>query len=154
MAVGQALWIRHPGRNVFPVFQFSEAIRILTVIIALFFSIPYLGIQLRASGVLFNVLTDGLFSVNVGMWMLAIIVALYVGLGGLRSVAYVDTVQCILLWSGIVALGIIGAVFAGGFDCLTSKFGDVVVWLNSSGAEVPKWADRRPSNFSWKRVKS
>ena len=119
----------------------GEAIRILTVIVALFFSIPYLGIQLRASGILFNVLTDGLFSVNVGMWMLAIIVCLYVALGGLRSVAYVDTAQCILLWSGIVALGFIAASFAGGFDGLTSKFGDVVVWFNSGGAEVPKWAD-------------
>ena len=89
----------------------SEAMRILTVIVALFFSIPYLGIQLRASGILFNVLTDGLFSVNVGMWLLAIVVLLYVGLGGLRSVAYVDTAQCILLWGGIIALGIIAADF-------------------------------------------
>ena len=115
--------------------------RILTVIVALFFSIPYLGIQLRASGVLFNVLTDGLFSINVGMWLLAIIVCLYVALGGLRSVAYVDTAQCILLWGGIIALGIIAASFAGGYDALTSKFGDMVAWINSGGAEVPKWAD-------------
>ena len=119
----------------------SEAMRILTVIVALFFSIPYLGIQLRASGVLFNILTDGLFSVNVGMWMLAIIVCLYVALGGLRSVAYVDTAQCILLWSGIVALGIIAASFAGGFDSLTAKYGDIVAWINSGGSAVPKWAD-------------
>ena len=119
----------------------SEAMRILTVIVALFFSIPYLGIQLRASGVLFNILTDGLFSVNVGMWMLAVIVTVYVGLGGLRSVAYVDTAQCILLWSGIVALGLIGLSFAGGWDGMTSKYGDIVAWINSGGAEVPKWAD-------------
>jgi Na+/proline symporter len=119
----------------------SEAMRILTVIVALFFSIPYLGIQLRASGVLFNILTDGLFSVNVGMWMLAIIVTLYVGLGGLRSVAYVDTAQCILLWSGIVALGIIGVNFAGGWEGMTSKYGDIVAWINSGGTAIPAWAD-------------
>jgi Na+/proline symporter len=119
----------------------SEAMRILTVIVALFFSIPYLGIQLRASGVLFNILTDGLFSVNVGMWMLAIIVTLYVGLGGLRSVAYVDTAQCILLWGGIVSLGIIGVNFAGGWDGMTSKYGDIVAWINSGGANIPTWAD-------------
>jgi Na+/proline symporter len=119
----------------------SETMRVLTVIVALFFSIPYLGIQLRASGVLFNILTDGMFSVNIGMWMLAIIVLLYVGLGGLRSVAYVDTAQCILLWSGIVALGFIATNFAGGWDSLTSKFGDVVAWINSGGANVPQWAD-------------
>ena len=119
----------------------SEAMRILTVVVALFFSVPYLGIQLRASGVLFNILTDGMFSVNVGMWMLATVVALYVGLGGLRSVAYVDTAQCILLWSGIVALGFISVSFAGGWDSMTSKFGDIVVWINSGGANVPTWAD-------------
>jgi Na+/proline symporter len=121
----------------------SEAMRVLTVIVALFFSIPYLGIQLRASGVLFNILTDGMFSVNVGMWMLAIVVLLYVGLGGLRSVAYVDTAQCILLWSGIVALGVIATNFAGGWDSLTAKFGDVVAWIHAGGgaADAPKWAD-------------
>jgi Na+/proline symporter len=82
-----------------------------------------------------------MFSVNVGMWMLAIVVLLYVGLGGLRSVAYVDTAQCILLWSGIVTLGIISMKFAGGFDALTSKFGDIVAWINSGGSAVPAWAD-------------
>lgn len=119
----------------------SEAMRILTVIVALFFSIPYLGIQLRASGVLFNILTDGMFSVNVGMWMLAIIVLLYVGLGGLRSVAYVDTAQCVLLFLGICSLGIISVNFAGGWDSLMSKFGDIIVWIQSGGVDVPRWAD-------------
>ena len=99
-----------PG-EMYSAYMNSEAIRILTVIVALFFSVPYLGMQLRASGVLFNILTDGLFSVNVGMWLLAIIVLLYVALGGLRSVAYVDTAQCILLWAGIVALGFIAVGF-------------------------------------------
>jgi Na+/proline symporter len=75
------------------------------------------------------------------MWMLAMIVALYVGLGGLRSVAYVDTAQCILLWSGIVALGLISVNFAGGWDSMTSKYGDIVAWINSGGANVPAWAD-------------
>jgi Na+/proline symporter len=115
--------------------------RILTVIVALFFSIPYLGIQLRSSGILFNVLTDGLFSVNVGMWMLAVVVLLYVALGGLRSVAYVDTAQCIMLWGGIIAIGIIAAKTAGGFGELTSKFGDIVSWILRAGAEPPTWAD-------------
>ena len=119
----------------------SQSMRILTVVVALFFSVPYLGIQLRASGVLFNILTDGMFSVNVGMWMLAAVVALYVGLGGLRSVAYVDTAQCILLWAGIVSLGLISVNFSGGWDSMTSKFGDIVAWINSGGSAVPTWAN-------------
>ena len=119
----------------------SEAMRILTVIVALFFSIPYLGIQLRASGILFNVLTEGFFTVNVGMWLLALVVLLYVALGGLRSVAYVDTAQCVLLWLGIVSLGIIAVSFCGGWGAMTSRFGDIVAFVHSGGQQVPAWAE-------------
>ena len=45
----------------------SDTIRLLIVLVAMVFSVPYLGIQLRASGFLFNVLTDGMLGVNVGM---------------------------------------------------------------------------------------
>jgi Na+/proline symporter len=96
----------------------SDVIRILVVVVALFFSIPYLGVQLRSSGFLFNVLTNGMFSVNVGMWMLSIVVFLYVASGGLRAVAYVDTVQCLLLAGGIATIGIIGISYVGGWGAL------------------------------------
>jgi Na+/proline symporter len=96
----------------------SDAIRVLTVVVAMVFSIPYLGVQLRASGFLFNVLTDGMLGVETGMWMLSIIVFIYVASGGLRAVAYVDTVQCLLLAGGIVAIGFIAVNAAGGWTAL------------------------------------
>ena len=85
----------------------SDAVRLLVVLVALIFSVPYLGIQLRASGFLFNVLTDGMLGVNVGMWLLSIVVIIYVASGGLRAVAYVDSAQAILLAGGIVMIGIV-----------------------------------------------
>jgi SSS family solute:Na+ symporter len=97
----------------------SEAMRILTVIVALFFSIPYLGIQLRASGILFNILTDGLFSVNVGMWMLAIIVTLYVAWAVCARWLTWTRPSASCCGAGIVALGVIGVNFAGGWDGMT-----------------------------------
>ncbi len=96
----------------------SDAMRILTVIVALVFSVPYLGVQLRASGFLFNVLTDGLLGVEAGMWLLSIVVIIYVASGGLRAVAYVDTMQCILLAGGIAAIGVITLNAVGGWDAL------------------------------------
>ncbi|UCH81625.1 MAG: sodium:solute symporter family protein [Nitrospiraceae bacterium] len=106
-----------PGEMFHDYFK-SDAIRVLTVVVALVFSIPYLGVQLRASGFLFNVLTNGMFSVEAGMWMLSAVVFIYVASGGLRAVAYVDTVQCILLAGGIVIIGIIGINAAGGWTAL------------------------------------
>jgi Na+/proline symporter len=106
-----------PGEMLAHYFR-GDAVRLLTVLVALCFSVPYLGIQLRASGFLFNVLTDGLLSIEVGMWLLSAVVFIYVASGGLRAVAYVDTLQCILLAVGIIAIGIIAISFVGGLDQL------------------------------------
>ncbi|MEN8194980.1 MAG: sodium:solute symporter [Pseudomonadota bacterium] len=110
-----------PGEMLSDYFQ-GDAIRILTVIVALLFSIPYLGVQLGASGFLFNVLTDDLISRNVGMWVLSAVVLIYVASGGLRAVAYVDTVQCILLGLGIIITGIVALNLAGGWGALNDGF--------------------------------
>ncbi|GAB4226685.1 MAG: hypothetical protein Kow0032_04680 [Methyloligellaceae bacterium] len=106
-----------PGEMLSEYFR-GDAIRLLVVVVAMCFSIPYLGLQLRASGFLFNVLTDGLFSVDVGMWLLSAVVFIYVASGGLRAVAYVDTLQCILLAFGIIAIGIIALNYVGGWGRL------------------------------------
>ena len=50
----------------------GNAIRLLTVLVAFLFSVPYLGMQLRASSDLFHILTDGLVSVNFGMFALSL----------------------------------------------------------------------------------
>jgi len=121
-----------PGEMFADYFQ-GDAIRILTVIVALLFSIPYLGVQLGASGFLFNVLTDGLIPVNWGMWILSLVVLIYVASGGLRAVAYVDTVQCILLAVGIIITGFIALNLAGGWEALNAGFGKL------AGSGVGKW---------------
>lgn len=112
-----------PGEMLADYFQ-GHVIRILTVVVALLFSIPYLGVQLGASGYLFNVLTitpaypHGLVSNVFGMWVLALVILIYVASGGLRAVAYVDTLQCVLLWFGIVIAGIIALDAVGGWRAL------------------------------------
>jgi SSS family solute:Na+ symporter len=111
-----------PGEMLSDYFK-SESIRLLVVLVALVFSVPYLGVQLRASGFLFNVLTDGMLSVEVGMWLLSAVVIIYVASGGLRAVAYVDTMQAILLAFGIVAIGLIAMNYVGGWDRLNEGIG-------------------------------
>jgi len=111
-----------PGEMLSTYFK-SDSVRILVVLVALVFSIPYLGVQLRASGFLFNVLTDNMLSINVGMWLLSAIVIIYVASGGLRAVAYVDTVQAILLAVGIVAIGVIAIYHVGGWSNLNESIG-------------------------------
>ena len=115
--IGNKFGFLTPGEMFSNYFR-SDTIRILVVLVALVFSVPYLGIQLRASGFLFNVLTDQMFDVTTGMILLSLVVILYVASGGLRAVAYVDTMQCILLAGGIIVLGIITLSYLGGFNNL------------------------------------
>ncbi len=121
-----------PGEMLSDYFQ-GDAIRMLVVLVALLFSVPYLGLQLRASGFLFNVLTDDMIGVEIGMWVLSAVVFIYVASGGLRAVAYVDTLQCILLAFGIISVGFIAYGELGGFGA----FNEAMAGLAQTG--VGKW---------------
>jgi Na+/proline symporter len=126
-----------PGEMLADYFQ-GDAIRILVVCVALLFSIPYLGLQLGASGFLFQVLTDDLVPKTFGMWVLSFVVFIYVASGGLRAVAYVDTLQCVLLMAGIVAIGFIAYSHMGGWEAFNqamAKLGatDIGKWGSTKG---------------------
>lgn len=135
-----------PGEMLADYFQ-GDAIRVLSVVVALFYSIPYLGVQLGASGYMFNVLTatpaypNGLVGENFGMWVLSLVVLIYVASGGLRAVAYVDTVQCVLLWLGIVIVGVIALNAVGGWDALNNAMSrlaqsDIGRWGTTHGVSL------------------
>ena len=110
-----------PG-EMFSDYYRTDWMRLLTVVVAMVFSVPYLGIQLRASGLLFNRLLEGtalqdsfIGSIEGGAILLSVVVFIYVASGGLRSVAYVDCAQCILLALGIVVLGFVALDLVGGW---------------------------------------
>lgn len=126
-----------PGEMLAAYFQ-SKTIRLLVVVVALFFSVPYVGLQLRASGFLFNVLTDNAITVQFGTWVLGIVVVSYVATGGLKTAAYVGVLQVILLALGIVVIGVITLTHVGGFDRLS----DGIAAL--SGSDVV----RTPAGYS------
>lgn len=113
----------------------TDTIRILILIVAVIFAVPYLGIQLRASGFLFHVLTDGFLGINVGMWLLSAVVLFYVASGGLRAVAYVDAAQCILLMIGIFSIGLIALYYVGGWNSFTQTMAGLVDWETATGGQ-------------------
>ena len=110
-----------PG-EMFSDYYGTDWMRLLTVVVALVFSVPYLGIQLRASGLLFSRLVQDtpfeqtfLGTIEGGAILLSVVVFIYVASGGLRSVAYVDSIQCILLALGIIILGFVALDLVGGW---------------------------------------
>ena len=133
--LGKAYQYITPG-EMYSDYYGGNSIRLLTVLVAFLFSVPYLGVQLRASGALFNVLTDGLVSINFGMFALSAVVMIYVASGGLKSVAFVDCAQAILLALGITILGGIAIYYAGGYGGFTNGLADIVMADVTSGQNL------------------
>ncbi|OQW91126.1 MAG: hypothetical protein BWK78_05435 [Thiotrichaceae bacterium IS1] len=122
--------------QMFSIYFKSRWIGIFVFIVALLYSVAYIAVQLRASGFLFYVLTDGKVTVEAGMYMLSLVVVTYVILGGLRGVAYVDTMQSILLAIGIVILGIFVLWGIGG----GKAFADSSLYQKYQQEAWVKWA--------------
>ena len=97
----------------------GDAIRFLVLAVALVFAIPFLALQLGASGFLISVVTDGAVSRDMAMWGLALVLLAYVTAGGLRAVAHVAGLQCILLVAGMIIVGLVALDLAGGFGALS-----------------------------------
>ena len=141
-------WIlgRHYGYTT-PVEMFSDyfqgkMIRVLIIFIALCFSIPFLGLQLAASGKLFNFLSNGFLNLDITTWILAFVLLIYVVLGGLRSVAHLSILQSFLIWIGIISLGFIALELIGGWNIFNESL------ANLSNLEGTRWNKSPIGNYS------
>jgi Na+/proline symporter len=101
----------------------SEFLRILVLVIALIFAVPFAGMQISATGALLAYISNGAFDRVGAMWLLSGVVFVYVGFGGLRSATYVGALQALLLGAGIVAIGVIVYWQAGGFGAFNVAVG-------------------------------
>jgi SSS family solute:Na+ symporter len=101
-------------------------IRPILLLIALLFAIPFLGLQLAATGYLIEVLSAGAIPSALAMWALGGLVFAYVALGGLRAASFVGVLQALMLAATVVAAGIVAWVELGGFGAfvgLLAKLG-------------------------------
>jgi len=106
-----------PG-EMFADYYDSDIVRVFTAIVALLFAVPFLGLLFGFSGELMAIVTDDTVSRDTAMWALAAMLLIYVTLGGLRAVAYVTTMQTLLIAVGVTALGLAALNLVGGFEAL------------------------------------
>ena len=98
--------------------------RTTELILSLCIVASYLGwvaAQVTALGLVFNVLSDGVVSMNQGMMIGASVVLLYTLFGGMWSVAITTFVQMIVIVAGLLYVTWLAGDMAGGFDTVISK---------------------------------
>jgi len=130
-----------PGEMFADYFQ-GQVMRWLVALVALAFAVPFAGIQLKASGFLVSLLSGSSVDADLATWVLAIPLVIYVSLGGIRGVAFVATLQALLLAAGILALGVIAYLYVGGLDSLLRALddfvaGDMTPWAPTGMGDNP-----------------
>src|SRR5690606_21671275 len=74
-----------------------------------------------ALGLVFNVLSDGLVTINQGVFIGAGVVLIYTLFGGMWSVAMTTFVQMIVIILGLLYVTWLAGDMAGGFDTVIAR---------------------------------
>ncbi len=95
-----------------------ELLRILIALIMLFALSNFLFAQLKALGEMAELISGGLITYKMGMIGLSLVILWYESMGGMRAVAWTDTLQGILMLVGLTSLTIWVYHQVGGLDHL------------------------------------
>jgi SSS family solute:Na+ symporter len=90
-------------------FYESEAVRVVTAVVSVVFTILYIQVQAQGLGYIINVATGGRVSFELGTAILLVVAAAYLMAGGLRAVYWTDVLQSVWMY---IALWVGGLVLA------------------------------------------
>ena len=82
--------------------RYDRKIEVITSIAILISYLGWVAAQIKALGLIINVLTDHQVSEEVGMIIGTLIVVSYTTLGGMLSVAILDFIQMLVIISGLL----------------------------------------------------
>ena len=99
--------------------RFGEPSRALSAISFAFMTVLMSGINMYAMALVMKVVLG--WDINFSIWVSSITVAVYVGLGGLRSAIFNEVLQFILIWAGALLIPILGLIEAGGWRNLQAQ---------------------------------
>jgi len=108
-------------------------LRLLVALIGILYAVPYVVIQIQAGGILAQQLFPGAAAFENGAVVLALVTMLYIMVGGMRSVAWTDVVQGLLLVGGMLLAGVAVVAVLGG----PSSFFKAIAALPPKSLSVP-----------------
>jgi solute:Na+ symporter, SSS family len=96
--------------------RYGDGARALSAVSFAFMTVLMSGINMYSMALVMKVVLG--WNLNFSIWVSSITVALYVGLGGLRSAIYNEVLQFLLIWLGALLVPILGLIDAGGWTNL------------------------------------
>ncbi|MBM7645167.1 SSS family solute:Na+ symporter [Scopulibacillus daqui] len=102
--------------------RYNEATRALNAVTFAVMTILVSGISLYSMGLIFKVLIG--WSLTTSILFSAVVVLIYVGLGGLTSSIYNEVVQFFLIWIGLLPIPFLGLHELGGWHQMLAQLPD------------------------------
>jgi solute:Na+ symporter, SSS family len=99
--------------------RYGEPSRTLSAVSFAFMTVLMSGINMYSMALVMKVVLG--WDIHFSIWVSSITVAVYVGLGGLRSAIFNEVLQFILIWAGALLIPILGLIEAGGWSKLQAQ---------------------------------
>lgn len=94
--------------------RYNRTVELLTSLAIVVSYLGWVAAQITALGLIFNIITNGMASEELGMVIGILIVLSYTTLGGMRAIAVLDFVQMMVIIGGLLYIGSTVAGLAGG----------------------------------------
>ena len=96
--------------------RYGKTVEILCSIAIIFSYLGWVAAQVTALGLVFNIVSNDVISVNTGMVIGTLSVLAYVIFGGMLAIAWTDFIQMIVLVVGLTIIAFMAGNLAGGTD--------------------------------------
>lgn len=146
--------------------RYNRSVEVLTTIAIVISYLGWVAAQIKALGLIFNMITHGAVSQEIGMVLGTAIVLTYTTLGGMLSVAILDFVQMIVVIGGLLYIGNIVSGMTGGVAPVIEharqagkldffpKGADIWVWITFLGGWVTMMLGSIPQQDVFQRITS
>ncbi len=145
--------------------RYNRTVEILATLCIVVSYLGWVSAQIKALGLVFNVVTDGAISQELGMVLGTAIVLTYTTFGGMFSVAILDFVQMGVVMGGMLFIGYLVSGMTGGVETVISQAsaagkldffpnGDWVEWLGFIAAWMTMMLGSIPQQDVFQRVTS
>jgi len=146
--------------------RYNRTVEVLTTIAIVISYLGWVAAQIKALGLIFNMITHGAVSEEAGMILGTAIVLTYTTFGGMLSVAVLDFVQMIVVIGGLLYIGSIVSGMTGGVAPVIAhaqaagkldffpKGADIWVWITFLGGWMTMMLGSIPQQDVFQRITS
>ena len=145
--------------------RYNRTVEVLTTLCIVASYLGWVSAQIKALGLVFNVVTNGFVSQTAGMILGAAIVLTYTSFGGMLSVAILDFLQMGVIMGGMLYIGYIVSGLTGGVELVVNHASaagkldffpppDPWQWLTFLGAWITMMLGSIPQQDVFQRITS